>query len=275
MLDALGILHLGAFVAAGLALNVTPGPDLLYASTQAARHGTRAGWIAALGIGCGCAVHVALGALGVTALVAASPAAFGALKLAGAAWLAWLGLRMLLAPREPAPVPAAAAPAAASAPAAAAPAAAAPAAAASAAAAPASSAVAASAPAASAPAAPALAAPAAPREPFRAAAVWRDGFAVNVLNPKVGLFFVAFVPQFVDPAGAHPSLAFALLGAVFIANGTLVTGALAAIAAAGGRRLRAGGGAASRTLAVAARLLPRAIGAAFVGLGLRLALDGT
>ncbi|HYF57398.1 MAG TPA: LysE family translocator [Burkholderiaceae bacterium] len=265
MLDALGILHLGAFVAAGLALNVTPGPDLLYASTQAARHGTRAGWIAALGIGCGCAVHVALGALGVTALVAASPAAFGALKLAGAAWLAWLGLRMLLAPRKPAPVPAAAAPAAASAPAAAAPAAAA-----SAAAAPASSAVAASAPAASAPAAPA-----APREPFRAAAVWRDGFAVNVLNPKVGLFFVAFVPQFVDPAGAHPSLAFALLGAVFIANGTLVTGALAAIAAAGGRRLRAGGGAASRTLAVAARLLPRAIGAAFVGLGLRLALDGT
>jgi len=270
VLDALGILHLGAFVAAGLALNVTPGPDLLYASTQAARHGTRAGWIAALGIGCGCAVHVALGALGVTALVAASPAAFGALKLAGAAWLAWLGLRMLLAPRGPAPVPAAA-----SAPAAAAPAAAAPAAAASAAAAPAASALAASAPAASAPAAPALAAPAAPREPFRAAAVWRDGFAVNVLNPKVGLFFVAFVPQFVDPAGAHPSLAFALLGAVFIANGTLVTGALAAIAAAGGRRLRAGGGAASRTLAVAARLLPRAIGAAFVGLGLRLALDGT
>ena len=50
-MESLGILHLGAFVAAGLLLNLTPGPDLVYTSTQAGLHGARAGWIAALGIG--------------------------------------------------------------------------------------------------------------------------------------------------------------------------------------------------------------------------------
>jgi threonine/homoserine/homoserine lactone efflux protein len=230
-MESLGILHLGAFVAAGLLLNLTPGPDLVYTSTQAGLHGARAGWIAALGIGAGGLVHVTLGALGVSALIATSAAAFEVLKLVGAAWLVWLGLKLLLAREAPAaspPVPHAA-----------------------------------------------HAAHAADPTPGRRAApIFRDAVLVSVLNPKVALFFLAFVPQFIDPASPRPALAFVALGAVFVANGTLVTGAvgtLTAAAAASLRSRRADRGW-RRGAALVARALPRAIGALFIGLGLRLAL---
>ncbi|MFM1991114.1 MAG: hypothetical protein RJA99_4071 [Pseudomonadota bacterium] len=222
-MDGLGIQHFGAFVAAGLLLNLTPGPDLVYTATQAASGGRRAGWIAALGIGAGGLVHVALGAVGVTALIAASAAAFAALKLAGAAWLAWLGLRMIVA-RTPAPAT------------------------------PDASAV----------------APAAAR---RGSAIFADAVLVSVLNPKVALFFLAFVPQFIEPRAAHPALAFALLGAVFVGNGTVVTGAVGTLAASAARAIGRGAtGDRRHALARATTWLRRGIGAAFVGLGVRLAL---
>jgi len=227
-MESLGILHLGAFVAAGLLLNLTPGPDLVYTSTQAGLHGARAGWIAALGIGAGGLVHVTLGALGVSALIATSAAAFGVLKLVGAAWLVWLGLKLLLAREAPAatpPVP--------------------------------------------------HAAPAADPTPVRRAApIFRDAVLVSVLNPKVALFFLAFVPQFIDPASPRPALAFVALGAVFVANGTLVTGAVGTLtaAAAASLRSRPADRGWRRGAALVARALPRAIGALFIGLGLRLAL---
>lgn len=214
----LGVQHLGAFVVAGLLLNATPGPDLLYTASAAARGGRAAGWVAALGVSTGCLVHVGLGALGVTALLAASPGALGALKLAGAAWLAWLGWRMLRAQ------------------------------------------------------APAVRddADAGDRHARPLAAVFRDAVLINLLNPKVALFVVAFVPQFIAPGAPHPGLAFVALGLLFVANGTLVTGVLGTLAAAAAHRVRAGGGLGAR----AARWLPRAVGAALIALGARLALDG-
>jgi threonine/homoserine/homoserine lactone efflux protein len=229
-MDALGIVHVGTFVAAGLLLNLTPGPDLLYASSQAGAHGTRAGWIAALGIGAGGLVHVALGALGVSALIAASTGAFAVLKLVGAAWLAWIGARMLLAPHAR--------------------------------------------PSGAAPWAPAAGAPRAPGAGRPAAAILREAVLVAVLNPKVALFFLAFVPQFIDPASPSPALAFALLGALFVVNGTLVTGAVGTMAAAAAASLRAGPADRGwrRVAAPIAALLPRAVGAALLGLGLRLAV---
>jgi threonine/homoserine/homoserine lactone efflux protein len=204
-MDALGIVHVGAFLAAGLLLNLTPGPDLLYASTQAGSHGARAGWIAALGIGAGGLVHVALGALGVSALLAASAGAFATLKLAGAAWLAWVGARMLLARRPPSAPP-------------------------------------------------------------------RGASAQGAA--KVALFFLAFVPQFIDPASPSPALAFVLLGMLFVVNGTLVTGVLGTMAAAAAASLRAGPADRGwrRVAAPLASLLPRAVGAVLLGLGLRLTL---
>ena len=89
--------HLLLFIAAGLLLNLTPGPDVLYIVTNAMRSGARAGMVAALGITAGCFVHIFAAALGVSALMAASSTAFTVLKWAGAAYLVYVGVRMVLA----------------------------------------------------------------------------------------------------------------------------------------------------------------------------------
>ena len=90
-----GIDHIGLFIAAGIALNLTPGPDVLYIVTHALNSGWRAGAAAALGITAGCFGHVAVAALGLSALMATSATAFLALKWLGAAYLVWVGWRML------------------------------------------------------------------------------------------------------------------------------------------------------------------------------------
>ncbi|WP_377702934.1 LysE family translocator, partial [Paracidovorax citrulli] len=89
--------HLLLFVAAGWLLNLTPGPDVFYIATHALRSGARAGIVAGLGVTAGCFVHVAAAALGVGALLATSATAFSVLKWAGAAYLVWMGVRMLRA----------------------------------------------------------------------------------------------------------------------------------------------------------------------------------
>jgi threonine/homoserine/homoserine lactone efflux protein len=223
-MEELGIRHFGAFVAAGVLLNLTPGPDLLYAITRAGTQGSRAGWAAALGTSTGCLVHVALGALGIAALLATSASAFLLLKLAGAAWLVWIGLRMLLAPARDTVAQDTDSRAA---------------------------------------------------RPLGLAAIFREAALINILNPKVALFFLAFVPQFVSPQAVRPGLAFAALGAVFVFNGTVVTGAVGMTAAAAADRLRARDTSPSwsRALAYAGTWMPRAIGALFVALGLKLAFE--
>ena len=99
-----GIDNLGLFILAGVLLNLTPGPDVLYIMTRALKSGWRAGAVAALGITAGCFVHAGAAALGVSALLAASSTAFSILKWLGAAYLAWLGTKMLLAKPGAAPV---------------------------------------------------------------------------------------------------------------------------------------------------------------------------
>ena len=89
--------HLILFVAAGLLLNLTPGPDVLYIVTHALRSGARAGVVAAAGINAGCLVHVIAAAAGLSALLAASATAFSVLKWVGAAYLLYVGVRLLLA----------------------------------------------------------------------------------------------------------------------------------------------------------------------------------
>ena len=87
--------HLLLFIAAGLVLNLTPGPDVMFIVANAVRGGLRAGVAAALGIGAGCLVHVTAAAAGVSALLAASSAAFSVLKWVGALYLVWVGVQML------------------------------------------------------------------------------------------------------------------------------------------------------------------------------------
>lgn len=113
-------------------------------------------------------------------------------------------------------------------------------------------------------------APAAAQAPRVAsfARVFAQGFLTNALNPKVALFFLAFVPQFIDAQAPSKAAAFLLLGLIFNVNGTLVNLGLAWAMAALRQRLRGGSG----------RLglwLTRGAGALFVALGIRLAMAGS
>ena len=199
------------FMAAGWLLNLTPGPDVLYIASQSLRGGARAGIVAGLGITAGCFVHVGAAALGLGALLAASAIAFSVLKWLGAAYLLWIGLRLLLA-RAPQTAD--------------------------------------------------LNALARQQPDVGLRAVFLGGFWTNVLNPKVAIFFLAFVPQFIAPDAADKTLAFLLLGALFNVNSVPVNAGWALAAAWMARR-----GAVQRSL----HWLDRAAGVLFIAFGLRLA----
>lgn len=206
--------HLLLFMAAGLLLNLTPGPDVLYIVSNALRSGARAGVVAALGINAGCFVHIFAAAIGVSALLAASATAFTVLKWAGAAYLVWVGVRLLFAK---------------------------------------GSAQSWGSPAGSPPAC----------EQLSLWAIFRGGFLTNALNPKVAIFFLAFVPQFIAPATGHKALAFLALGALFNINSIAVNAGWALAAAWMARRAAVQRG---------MHWLDRAAGAMFIAFGLRLAL---
>ncbi|AOJ70430.1 MULTISPECIES: LysE family translocator [Burkholderia] len=97
-----GITHLGLFVAAVFLLNVTPGPDTAYIVGRSVAQGRGAGLMSALGISAGCCVHVLACAFGLTAVLAASATAFTVIKIVGAAYLVYLGVRLIFSKQEPA-----------------------------------------------------------------------------------------------------------------------------------------------------------------------------
>src|SRR6478609_10754733 len=97
--------QLALYVAAALVLAVTPGPGLFYVAARTLAGGRAEGVASSFGTGLGGLVHVAAGALGVSAIVLASAELFTLLKLAGAAYLVWLGLRAILAARRDALAP--------------------------------------------------------------------------------------------------------------------------------------------------------------------------
>ncbi len=92
----IGIVHAGIFCVAVLLLNLTPGPDTAFIVGQSVAHGRRAGLMSVLGISAGCVVHTMALALGLSAILAASANAFASIKIAGAIYLTFLGLRMIL-----------------------------------------------------------------------------------------------------------------------------------------------------------------------------------
>lgn len=205
--------HLILFIAAGLLLNLTPGPDVLYIVSNALRSGARAGVVAGLGITAGCFVHVFAAAIGVSALLAASATAFTILKWAGAAYLLWVGVRLLFSRASGGDADLR------------------------------------------------ILARGQPRTTLPA--VFRGGFLTNVLNPKVAIFFLAFVPQFIAPDTEHKAFAFLLLGALFNINSVAVNSGWALAAAWMARQ-----GAMRRGI----QWLDRIAGAMFIGFGLKLAL---
>lgn len=206
-----GIHDFWLFVAAGLLLNITPGPDTAYVVGRSLQLGWRGGTAAALGIGVGCLVHIVAAAVGLSALLAASSTAFAAIKLIGAAYLCYIGLRMVLTRADVAAAPADAAPAARSL-----------------------------------------------RQVF-----WQ-GALTNALNPKVALFFLAFLPQFVDMASPSKPLAFLVLGLIFNATGTVWNLGMAVAAARAAGRVKQ-----SQRVMV---WINRALGSLFIYLGVRVAM---
>jgi threonine/homoserine/homoserine lactone efflux protein len=197
------------FIGAGLLLNITPGPDVLYIVGRSIGQGRLAGLVSVLGISAGCLFHVMSAALGLSALMLALPLAYDAVRYAGAAYLVWLGVRALVSTSSPLHVQRV--------------------------------------------------------EPERLRRVFRQGVVTNVLNPKVALFFLAFLPQFTDPARGPVSLQIALLGLVFIGNGTIICIGYALAASWLGEWLK--------LRYDVATWLNRGMGGLFVGLGVRLALE--
>jgi threonine/homoserine/homoserine lactone efflux protein len=205
----LGIHELWLFVISGVLLNITPGPDTAYVVGRSVQMGWRGGAAAALGISAGCFVHVFGAAIGLSALLMASSAAFTLIKWAGAAYLCFIGITMMLSRQRPAA-----------------------------------------------------------EDVICSAAislrqVFWQGAATNVLNPKVALFFLAFLPQFVDAEAPHKAVAFLALGMIFITSGTLWCLGVAAFAARAAGRIRESG----RSLL----WINRALGGLFVYLGVRIA----
>ena len=98
--------HLGLFVVSGLLLNITPGQDTLYIVGRSLSQGRRAGLLSVLGIASGSVIHTFAAAFGLSAIVATSAQAFLIVKLAGAPYLAYLGVRMIIEPVRPAEAPA-------------------------------------------------------------------------------------------------------------------------------------------------------------------------
>ena len=157
--------NLALFGAAALAIAVSPGPGMLYVAARTLAGGRAEGLASSFGTGLGGLVHVAAGAIGVSALVMASAEAFTVLKLVGALYLIWIGIKTIRDSRLPFEVKV---------------------------------------------------------TTTGVARAFREGIVVEALNPKTAAFFLAFLPQFVDPSSGPVWLQFLLLGLISVALNTAV-----------------------------------------------------
>lgn len=191
------------FLSASFLLWITPGPDTLYILARTLSQGRLAGVLSVLGISTGILAHTLFAAIGLSAILMTSALAFTAIKLAGAAYLIYLGVQALRSrPTSSSPTRIAA--------------------------------------------------------QSRSKIFWQ-GFVTNLLNPKIALFFLAFLPQFVDPNSAsHPAGLFLYLGGMFVVGGSLWCLLLVAVA----QRVR--------TTIKPSAIITNITGLVYIGLGLNL-----
>ena len=152
------------FLAAALVVAITPGPGIFYIVARTLAGGRTEGFASSVGLGLGGLVHVVAGAVGISALVMASAQAFTLLKIAGALYLIWLGLKTWREARAVGPIEV-------------------------------------------------------PTAGVRRA--FREGIVVEALNPKTAAFFLAFIPQFVNPS-ANVAAQFIVLGLISVTLNTSV-----------------------------------------------------
>ena len=193
----LSLALLGAAFLSGLALNLTPGADMMFCLGQGLRGGPRAALAADAGIALGAMVHVSVAGLGLGALVTASPWLFDAIRWVGVAYLLWLAVSAL---REGAITP--------------------------------------------------------DVPQVRPSRAFREALVVNLTNPKVILFVLAFVPQFVDPARGAVLPQFLVLGLILSAGGLVVNGLVGVSQEASGAASRGRHASAWSWLGSAHRSLP-------------------
>jgi threonine/homoserine/homoserine lactone efflux protein len=195
-----------AFVAAALVVLLIPGPGVMYVLARSLSQGQRAGLVSVLGLSAGAFVHVIAATVGLSALLLASAAAFGVVKLLGAAYLIYLGVRAVMSRNVEVEMPA-------------------------------------------------------PRSLRR---LFTDGVIVSVLNPKVAVFFLAFLPHFTDPSRGSVAVQMFVLGSLYCALAVCTDGAYALLAARLRHWMRG---------PIARASLPRyASGAVYIGLGVSTAL---
>ena len=195
------------FLAASIAITAAPGPDNLQVLARGISQGRAAGLVAAIGFAAGISFHTTLAALGVAALLKSSPIAFEAVKLAGAAYLIWIGIKAIRSKGL-------------------------------------------------------SSAHERPSQPL--AVVFRQSVIGNLLNPKVTLFFIVFLPQFVNPHGGQSVMLQMLeLGGVFMLQTVVVFSVFGVAAGMIGAYLK-------RRPKVGV-WLDRLAGATFIGLGIRVA----
>jgi threonine/homoserine/homoserine lactone efflux protein len=208
-MDALlSLPQFAAFLAAAVLITLAPGPDNLMVLSIGMARGRKPGVAFGLGCALGCLNHTLLAALGVGALIAASPLAFTTLKVIGGLYLVWLGVQAI---RNARPVGA-------------------------------------------------LQTGATPAE--SAGKLFAKGLIANAINPKVVLFFLAFLPQFVDTARGHAGWQMAQLGLIFTLETVLIFAAIGWFAGRVGERL-------AKNPALGA-WLDRTAGGIFVLLGAKL-----
>jgi threonine/homoserine/homoserine lactone efflux protein len=204
-----GTLLLG-FVAAALVVLLIPGPGVLYILARSVSQGRRAGLASAVGLSLGALVHVAAAAVGLSAILLTSATAFGIVKALGAAYLIYLGLRILLTRREVDSVDT--------------------------------------------------------PTPVSLYELMRDGVIISVFNPKIAVFFLAFLPQFVDAGAGSVAQQMLFLGLIYVLLALFTDGAYAILASSlrhwfSGKVMRGP--------------LPRYLsGGLYLGLGLNTALTG-
>ncbi|MDN5697426.1 MAG: LysE family translocator [Rubrobacter sp.] len=196
------------FLGASLALILTPGQDNLYVMTRGISRGRTAALVSSWGVCAGLMVHTTLAALGLSAILASSAAAFQVVKYAGVAYLIYLGVKTFL-DRESFTVPEGEC-----------------------------------------------------RSSRGLGGVFAQGVATNVLNPKVALFFLAFLPQFAGASGGAAQ--FLALGVIFALLALVITGVIAVFSGALGDWLKSRPG--------PANALRYATGGILIALGIRLVL---
>ena len=197
------------FIPTALALNMTPGNDMLFCLGQGIKSGPRAGLAASFGIATGAMIHTLLAGLGLAAMVAAHPVALEILRWAGIGYLVWLAIQSfrdrgdVLKPTKTAPA--------------------------------------------------------------TAMKAWGDGIVVNLLNPKIIVFVLAFIPQFVDPGRGSVLAQFLILGVILNIGGTIINCLVGGFAGKLGQFL-------SRSARLA-RAFQIFTGCVFLALAARLAFD--